>query len=151
MFAKVLICAYYLVAIFYFVFGILLLSHPHFVQKHLKPCFPLLASYRYQQVVNSLNLITVGLGLLIIGKLLEQKTFLGFFIALILSGLEIYLSIAFYYYEEKNVSQAIIHFFLHIILIVIIGAFILSSFSSEISELSHQTASLVSTLVIWNF
>lgn len=150
MLALFLIIAYYLVAVFYCVFGILLLTHPHFCEQHLKVCFPLLASYRYQRVVNSLNLISIGLGLIIIGQLLAQGALIGFFLALVLSGLEMYLGISFYYLEERNLTQAIIHFWLHIILMVAIGAFILSSFGQEITLLRTQGASLVTSIIPWN-
>lgn len=150
MFATVLIIAYYLVAVFYCSFGILLLTHPHFCEQHLRVCFPLLASYRYQRVVNSLNLISIGLGLIIIGQLLAQDSLAGFFLALVLSGLETYLGIAFYYFEERNLTQAIIHFWLHIILVVALGAFILSSFAPEITLIRTQSASLITSMIPWN-
>lgn len=151
MFNGILYSAYYLVALFYLAAGILLLIYPHLIEVHLKKCFPLLASYRYQRIANSVNLIAIGIGLLIIGNMIVEKEFFGFFVALMLSGLEMYLGIAFYFFEERDLPQAIIHVVLHVILLTAIGVFILHNFSPQIDEFRGQAATALSSLVPWNF
>lgn len=142
MFETILSVIYYLVSLLYLSFGVLLLTYPHFVEHHIKPLFPLLASFKYQRIGNSINLVIVGTTLLVVGKLIMISNIYGFFIALILSGLEVYLGIAFYYFEERDITQSVLHFVLHLIFVLVIGSFMLSYFSVEITRVEKSAASL---------
>ena len=145
MIETILSILYYLVSLFYLTFGVLLLTYPQFVEHHVKPLFPVLASFKYQRIGNSINLILVGIILLLVGNLITEASIYGFFIAIILSGLEVYLGIVFYYFEERNITQSIIHFVLHIIFVLVIGGFMLSYFQEDIKEISENAASLFMT------
>ncbi len=149
MFETILSAIYYLISLFYLSFGVLLLTHPHFVEHHIRPLFPLLASFKYQRIGNSINLILVGVILLLVGNLIVESSVYGFFLALTLSGLEVYLGIVFYYFEERNIPQSILHFVLHLIIVFVIGGFMLSYFPDEIARVEENAASLLLSFT-WN-
>lgn len=136
--------AYYLVAFFYVASGILLLLYPKAIEHKLKDLFPLLVSFRYSHTVTSLNLIGVGCGLLFIAKAISELSPIGIFSALILSAFEVYLGVKFYYFEERNVSQAIIHLILHLIIVFVIGWFLLTKFSSTITLVQLKATAVLS-------
>lgn len=137
---------YNLVAFFYLISGVVLLLYPHTIQNHIKKLFPLLASWRLDTLVNSLNLVGVGSTLIIIGQLIDQSNVLGYFLALILSTLEVYLGIKFYYHEEHDTFQAIVHIVLHTILVGVLLWFMVNYFSSDISIIQNNVASVVNVL-----
>ncbi len=145
----ILSIAYYGVAMFYFGFGLLLLLKPSLVEHKLKACFPVLAAFKYQRVANSINLLGIGIALLLIGNMVLSFSFYGFFIALILSALEVYLGIMFYYIEEKDVFQAVLHFVVHILIVILIGYFVIHHFDTELVKLQNQTATALSAISIW--
>lgn len=149
MFGTLLYVVYYAVALFYLLFGVLLLTHPHLSEKRLKKCFPLLASYKYQRIANSINLTSIGAGLLIIGNMIKLDVFAGFLFALILSALEVYLGIMFYYIEERDMTQAVIHVVLHILIVFLIGIFILQHYSHQIYTMQHETATMIKAFFPW--
>lgn len=94
--------------------------------------------------MTSLNLIGVGCGLLFIAKAISELSPIGIFSALILSAFEVYLGVKFYYFEERNVSQAIIHLILHLIIVFVIGWFLLTKFSSTITLVQLKATAVLS-------
>lgn len=134
---------YNLVALFYLVCGVLLLLYPNRIETLLKKLFPLLASFKYSALVNSLNLILVGSLLIIVGKLIGQHNIIGIYFALVLSALEVYLGFKFYYFEERDVTQANIHVILHSLLCVILIGMSLLYFSDQISNLHNDLALVI--------
>lgn len=143
-FVTFLYFTYVAVALFYLASGILLLLYPKTINHRLSALFPLLASFKYSRRLTSLNLILVGAGLLILSESLQSPTLFGFFCALVLSGLEVFLGVKFYYLEENNLPQALIHVILHTVLVVLLFLYLLLYFPNEISFLQQQAASLIS-------
>lgn len=146
MFETILYASYYLLSFFYLVCGALLITHPRFIEKYIRSFFPVLASFKYRRVTNGINLIIVGLLLLWIGDLIVETNIIGFWLALIISALEIYLGIAFYYFEAKDITQAIIHLCIHMIVVIALVAFMLSAFSRQIQEAQEFTGAIIFSL-----
>lgn len=143
MFELLLSIAYHLVALFYLSSGVLLLMFPHIFQEHLKKLFPVLATFRYGIVANGFNLILVGLILLWVASLVTVSNVGGFLLTLTLSALEVYLGVVFYYRKERNIPQALIHFVLHILIVIAIGIFILSNFPDELRYYQNLTKEII--------
>jgi hypothetical protein len=148
-FTAVFYYIYIAVSLFYIVCGVVLLLKPQYIQNHIKPLFPVLESFKYQTVTNSINLIGVGLILLSIVKLLENWSVVGLFIAVIISGLEVYLGVKFYYHERNNVSQTLIHVILHTIIIGAVIFFIVIYLSPELSLIQNQAATTFNSIYSW--
>lgn len=142
MFESILSITYFVVALFYLIYGTLLLLTPHSVFSHIPRFFPLLASFRYHTLATSLNLMAVGATLLIIGKYISNWSAGAIFIALVLSGLEVYLGLAFYYREEHDVPQAIIHVVLHTLLVCVIGWVLLAEYGDTLTRVHIEALTL---------
>tara|TARA_B100002051_G_scaffold276684_2_gene326879 strand:+ start:8197 stop:8661 length:465 start_codon:yes stop_codon:yes gene_type:complete len=140
---------YLAVALFYIVSGAVLLIYPKAIANKIAGWFPLLHSFKYQNITASLNLIMVGLILLVIVRLLENWSFMGMFWAVVLSGLEVYLGIRFYYQEQRDLFQAWLHIILHLIIVIGLAYFILTHFSSDITTMEDQLASLAKATLPW--
>jgi len=136
----ILYIAYYAVAFFYLVCGALLIVKPRLVRHKIQAFFPVLVSLKYSETAQSLNLIFVGGGLMLVAKFLVFSHVLGFYLALILSALEVYLGVIFYYYELKNTTQAVIHVGIHSVLVVVIITVMLNYHSDTIAELYGQSS-----------
>ena len=146
MFEAMLYASYYLLSFFYMLCGVLLITHPHFIIKFIQSFFPVLESFKYRRVTNGINLIVVGLLLLWIGDLIVETNIVGFWLALIISSLEIYLGITYYYFEAKDVAQAIIHLGVHIIVVIALIIFMLSTFPRQIQEAQEFTGAIILSL-----
>lgn len=143
MFVSIFYYIYLAVAFFYLICGVVLLLRPTLIQRQIKPFFPLLDSFGYGVTVNSINLVLIGLGLLLISKHLLATHFLAFFTAIILSTLEVYLGFKFYYHEQRDLTQAVLHIVLHAGLVIIIILFTIDAFPVEIHTYTQQAASLI--------
>lgn len=128
--------AYYLVAFFYFLSGIILLIRPQVIEYFIPKFFPLLASRNRGRIENGLNLVVVGLLLFLVSNLLFGANFFGFFIALVLSIWEVFLSIIFYLKYHTH-FDAVIHFVPHSILVVFIGWVLLTVYPKDIDYLAQ--------------
>lgn len=148
-FTTVFYYSYIAVSLFYIFSGVILLIQPNFIKHKFQSFFPLLNSFKYSNIINSVNLIAVGLLLLLIVKLLEDWSVIGLFFALTLSGLEVYLGFKFYYHEQKNVPQALIHIILHSIIVGVVIFFMVFYLSAEISMIKNQAASGLSSIYSW--
>ena len=148
-FTAVFYYLYVAVAIFYIACGVALLLKPDTIRHKIKSLFPLLDSFKYQSTTNSLNLIAVGLLLLTVVRLIENWSVVGLFFAVVLSGLEVYLGFKFYYHEQGNISQAVIHVVLHTIIVGAVIFFMLFYLSEEITLIQNQAASTINSLSIW--
>lgn len=137
---------YNLVALFYLICGVLVLLYPKQIENHLETLFPLLISFKYNQIVNSLNLILIGAFLIIVGKLISLHHLAGIYFALILSAFEIYLGVKFYYMEKKDLTQANIHVIVHVILCVILIKMSALFFIDEIVAVKNGIASVIGSL-----
>ncbi len=126
--------AYYLVSLLYLASGVFLLVQPDIVERYIPKLFPLLAHFRLQRLGNAFNLIVVGVILLLTAEYLVEKEFIGFFIALVLSVWEVYLSMTFY---RKHHSRFDVwsHFWVHIVIVVFVGWLLLSDYGQEIAVL----------------
>ncbi len=145
MFSAILFISYYLVALFYLSFGTLLITHPRFVEHRIHSLFPLLAHFKLQRLANGVNLIVMGVILLLVGNLMAASNVMGFFLALVLSAWEVYLGVTFYYFEKKDIPQAVIHLVLHIALVAAVGGLILFSYSSQVDQLRDFCAYTISS------
>lgn len=141
---------YNLVALFYLICGVLVLLYPKQIENHLETLFPLLISFKYNQIVNSLNLILIGAFLIIVGKLISLHHLAGIYFALILSAFEIYLGVKFYYMEKKDLTQANIHVIVHVILCVILIKMSALFFIDEIVAVKNGIASVIGSLWFWS-
>lgn len=135
--------AYYLTALFYGSCGVLLLIRPSLIEKRLSVFFPVLCTFSYRRLGNALNLIGIGVGLFIVSLLLSRENFGGYFLALILSLLEVYLGVFYYYLEVDNRAQAVIHFILHLIIATFIISLLLDRFPDSIQALKEKSAALI--------
>ena len=142
MFETILSFVYYLVALFYLAYGALLLVTPHVVVAHIPRFFPLLASFRYHTLATSLNLIGAGAMLLIVGEFINNLSVEAIFVALLLSGLEVYLGIKFYYLEEHDIPQAITHVTLHLFIVIAVGWLLLTEYEPAIRTLEIEALTI---------
>lgn len=128
--------AYSFVCLLYLASGFLLLLRPEIIEQLIPKLFPLLAHFRLQRISNALNLIIVGCILLFTAEYLVEKEFIGFFIALVLSVWEVYLSVTFYlkYHTRFDVWS---HFLVHIGIVFFVGWLLLSDYEKEIDILRN--------------
>jgi uncharacterized membrane protein len=148
-FTAVFYYLYIAVSLFYIICGVILLLKPTVIEPRLKSLFPLLESFKYRGVTNSVNLIFVGCVLLAVVKLMEDWSVVGLFIAVVLSGLEVYLGVKFYYHEKNDMPQAIIHVVLHTIIVGVVIFFMVFYLSSEINLIQNQTGAIINSLSSW--
>ncbi len=146
-FADVFYFIYLAVTFFYLGSGVILFIRPQLIAHYIKPFFPLLYSFKYGTTTNSLNLIFVGIGLLMISEAIQELSFTGFFCALLLSALEVYLGFKFYYFEQRDMTQAVIHVVLHALIVVAMVFFISSYFAADINHFENQGALLLDALL----
>lgn len=148
-FTTVFYYLYIAVSLFYIICGVILLLKPHYIVDRLPSLFPLLNSFKYRPLTNSLNLIFIGLLLLVVVKLIEDWSVVGLFFAVVLSGLEVYLGVKFYYHEINDIPQAIIHVVLHTIIVGVVIFFIVNYLSPELTSIQNQTGALINSLSPW--
>jgi hypothetical protein len=116
----ILSISYFATAIFYIASGILIISYPKIIEKRIGTLFPLLHSFNLKNTANSINLIIMGFVLFGTTLLLKDRNFLGFYLVLVFSVWEIYLSFALYLKRQDYVNA-----FIHLILHIIIACFII--------------------------
>jgi len=109
--------------------GVLLLVRPSWIHDHIPKLFPFLGHFKLERKYNALNLILMGLFLLLVGLLMRSQNYWGYFLALVISAWEVYLSVAFYHLKQRDIPQAFIHFVIHMIFVFLVGYFILNNFS----------------------
>ncbi len=127
--------AYYLVSFLYLVCGIILLVRPGIIEHIIPKLFPLLAHFKLQRISNALNLIVVGCILLITADYLLEKEFIGFFIALVLSLWEVYLSVTFYLKHHSR-FDVWSHFLIHVVIALFVGWVLLVNYERQIAVLN---------------
>lgn len=134
---SLLYVSYYSVAFFYFFSGLVLFFKPKIIEHRIPGFFPLLVFRKRGRIENALNLIIIGLILYIVGYSIFESRFFGFFTALVLSAWEVYLSI-FFYLKHHTFFDAIGHFVLHILLVILIGWVLITSYSKDIYGLEKM-------------
>ena len=104
--------AYFTVAIFYIISGIILWWNEETIKHRIPSWFPLLHSFSFKRNATALNLVIMGMVLFVTGLSLTYRGFFGMTSALTLSLWEIFLSFVFYW-KRKEGAQAVGHFVIH--------------------------------------
>ena len=139
--------AYYLVALFYFTCGVILFVAPSIVEHLIPKFFPLLAHFKLQRISNAVNLIVVGCVLFITADYLLAKEFIGFFVALVLSLWEVYLSVTFYL-KHHTWFDVWSHFLIHMGLALFVGWVLVVDYEKQIALIGDIWLAILSPDVI---
>ncbi len=134
---NILAILYFLVSFFYIFFAVALLFFPKKIKLLFPALFPLLESFRFPLIINTICLASVGIFLYLIGSELILSSLWGWYFAFVLSLWEIFLVFGFYLPHKKHWSAAI-HFALHLFLVVMIANIIILGYSLQINTMQSQ-------------
>lgn len=143
---NILAALYYLVSFFYLFSALALLFFPEKMRRLLRTLFPLLESFHFPLVTNVVCLTVDGIALYLVGSELAAYSLWGWYFAFIFSALEVFLAFGFYLPNRKY-WNAVVHFVVHIFLVIVIANIIVYGYSLQLNNIQTQVIKTIESSI----